>query len=89
MIFSCCCEVTAVTFSTSPPMLTSTVLPVREVHPRTVATTARSPSRVPNWTSQPASQRPEPLCPLRGCLGGERGDRGRIHVEQFSVQPVG
>ena len=89
MISPCCCEVTPVTFSTSPPMLTSTVRPVREVHPRTAATTARSPSRVPNWTSSQPTSVPEPLRPLRGRLGGERGDRGRVHVEQLGVQPSG
>jgi hypothetical protein len=89
MISRCCWEVTAVTFSTSPPMLTSTVRPVREVHPCTAATTARGPSRVPELDQQPAGHRPEPFRPLRGGLGGERGDRGRIHVEQFGAQPSG
>src|ERR1700761_8081702 len=44
-------------------MLTSTLRPVRETQPCTVVTTARNPSRVPNWaTSQPATS-PSPLAP--------------------------
>ena len=55
--------VTPVTFSTSPSMLTSTVRPVREAHLRTTATTARSPSRVPNWASSQPASIPSPLAP--------------------------
>ena len=90
MIFSCCWEVAAVTFSTSPPMLTSTVRPVREAHPRTAATTVRSPFLVPNWTrSQPTSVPSSPLAPFQGRPGGERSDRGRIHAKQLGLQPCG
>src|SRR5690349_4938096 len=85
-----CWEVTAVTFSTSPPTLTSTVRPVREVHPCTAATTARSPSRVPNWTSsQPASVPSSPFAPSGAASAVSGGDRGRIHVEQFCAQTPG
>ena len=81
MICSCCWEDTPVIFSASPPMLTSTVRPVRKVHPRTAASTARSP---------PADQRPmEPLGPLRHRPGGERADRGSIHAKQLSTQLPG
>ena len=70
-------------------MLTSTVRPVREANPRTAATRARSPSKVPNWaTSQPATS-PEPFSPLRYRPGGNWADRGVIHAKQLSMQLPG
>jgi hypothetical protein len=47
------------------------------------------PVQGPELDQQPAGHRPEPFRPLRGGLGDERGDRGRIHVEQFGAQPSG
>ena len=71
-------QVTPVTFSTSPPMLTSTVRPVREAYAR-----RRRPRRAsrpgPEPGSRPAGHRPvDPLRPLGRCLGGKRDNRGRI-----------
>ena len=89
MIFSCCWEVASVTFSESPPMLTSTVRPVRKANLRTATTRACSPSGVPNWaTSQPATS-PSPLAPLRCRPGGKRADRDGIHAKQLGVQLPG
>jgi len=72
MIISCCCEVAPVTFSVSPPMLTSTVRPVREAHLRITASTARSPSRFPSWTSSQSASVPSPFAPRRPPRRGER-----------------
>ena len=71
------------TFSTSPPMFTSTVRPVREAHPRIAATVARSPSRVPTWAiSQPASV-PSPLAPS-GAPSAESGSTEAASTTPFS-----